>query len=286
MRALRAQRAAMPPSLAAIIARDVARALHHAHTRVSPTASRCDIVHRDVTPSNIMLLWTGGVKILDFGIAKAAALAAARGGRPPKPASCRGCRGSSPICRPSRCAAPSVDRRSDLFSLGVVLWEMVAGQRLFAGAERVRDDAQRADAADRAAVAAPRRHPGGAGRDRGARAGARARSAATRPPTQMADDLDGCCARCRRARPGDPAALAAAVRARSDAGEDATDATRPVRTPSSRPARPAADRRRRVADAARRAGRDAPIAPSRRCRRRGVAADADRELLAVVAAAS
>jgi serine/threonine protein kinase len=135
LRALRAQRAAMPASLAATITRDVARALNHAHTALLPDGEPCDIVHRDVTPSNIMLLWAGGVKILDFGIAKAAALArpeeaAARNvGKLPR------LQGKLAYLSPEQIRGAEVDRRSDLFSLGVVLWEMIAGQRLFAGSD-------------------------------------------------------------------------------------------------------------------------------------------------------
>ncbi len=135
LRALRAQRAAMPASLAATITRDVARALHHAHNALLPGGEPCDIVHRDVTPSNVMLLWTGGVKILDFGIAKAAALArpeeatARNAGKLPR------LQGKLAYLSPEQIRGADVDRRSDLFSLGIVLWEMVAGQRLFAGAD-------------------------------------------------------------------------------------------------------------------------------------------------------
>src|SRR3954469_1111615 len=75
MRAIRARNGAVPPSLAVFIAREIARALHHAHTLQLPDGASSGVVHRDVTPSNIMLLKAGGVKILDFGIAKAATLA-------------------------------------------------------------------------------------------------------------------------------------------------------------------------------------------------------------------
>jgi len=128
MRALRARREAMPPSLAAFVARQVARALDHAHTLVLPDGSPGGIIHRDVTPSNIMLLESGGVKILDFGIARAAARARAQGepGRAPRLA------GKLSYMSPELVRGQPIDHRTDLFSLGVVLWEMVAGERLFA----------------------------------------------------------------------------------------------------------------------------------------------------------
>jgi serine/threonine protein kinase len=129
MRVVRARGGAIPPSLAAYVAREAARALHHAHTLLMPDGTPAGVVHRDVTPSNIMLLKAGGVKILDFGIAKAAALArpAAAGGRPPRLA------GKLSYLSPELVRGAAVDHRSDIFSLGVVLWEMVAGERLFTG---------------------------------------------------------------------------------------------------------------------------------------------------------
>ena len=128
MRAARARRGALPPSLAVFVAREIARALHHAHTLVLPDGTPGGIVHRDVTPSNIMLLAAGGVKILDFGIAKAVARARPPqdAGQPPRLA------GKLAYLSPELVRGSAVDHRSDVFSLGVVLWEMVAGERLFA----------------------------------------------------------------------------------------------------------------------------------------------------------
>jgi serine/threonine-protein kinase len=128
MGALRARDRAMPPALAVFIAREAARALHHAHTLTLPDGTRGGIVHRDVTPSNIMLLKAGGVKILDFGLAKAEALARFEGGAGKKP----GLAGKLAYMSPELVRGTPIDHRSDIFSLGVVLWEMVAGQRLFA----------------------------------------------------------------------------------------------------------------------------------------------------------
>ena len=127
MRALRVRLAAAPPFVAAGIARNVALGLEHAHGATLPDGRPAEIVHRDVTPSNIMLLASGGVKILDFGIAK---VAAAR----PEPAAPRKRRikGKLAYLAPEQVRNGELDARSDVFSLGVVLWEMLAGQRLFA----------------------------------------------------------------------------------------------------------------------------------------------------------
>jgi serine/threonine protein kinase len=127
MRTLRAARAAISPFLAALVARDVARALHHAHTATLPGGAPGGIVHRDVTPSNVMLLWNGGVKILDFGIAKAASEARARDDQASK------VEGKLAYLSPEMVRGGQVDRRSDNFALGVVLWEMLVGSGLFTG---------------------------------------------------------------------------------------------------------------------------------------------------------
>jgi eukaryotic-like serine/threonine-protein kinase len=129
LRALRAKLAAVPPVIAAYVAHEVARGLEHAHVARLPDGRPAEIVHRDVTPSNIMLVRGGAVKVLDFGIAKAAA------SRPAAPAGERKSRvrGKLAYLSPEQVRNAELDGRSDVFSLGVVLWEMLVGQRLMAG---------------------------------------------------------------------------------------------------------------------------------------------------------
>jgi serine/threonine-protein kinase len=74
LRALRLRLGAVPPPVAARIAQQVALGLQHAHEARLPDGRPAEIVHRDVTPSNIMVLTDGPVKVLDFGVAKVAAL--------------------------------------------------------------------------------------------------------------------------------------------------------------------------------------------------------------------
>jgi serine/threonine protein kinase len=130
MRALRASKRAVPPSLAAFIAQQVALGLNYAHALRDSSGRPLGIVHRDVTPSNIMLLNAGAVKILDFGIAKVSSTA------PPPESQPNGrapLQGKLAYLSPEQARAEPLDGRSDIFALGVTLWEMLTGKRLFAG---------------------------------------------------------------------------------------------------------------------------------------------------------
>lgn len=101
----------------------VAAGLHHAHEQVGLDGDRLDIVHRDVSPSNILVTYTGAVKLVDFGIAKATvAQSNTRHGT---------LKGKIPYMSPEQCRGERLDRRSDIFSLGTVLWELSTGSRLF-----------------------------------------------------------------------------------------------------------------------------------------------------------
>ena len=112
------------PDMAAYVGREVARGLHYAHT-LTNAGKPLGIVHRDVSPSNVMLLRTGGVKLLDFGIARATMKLRANtpiGGL---------IKGKLSYLSPEQVRGQGVDGRSDVFSLGVVLWEVLTGVRLF-----------------------------------------------------------------------------------------------------------------------------------------------------------
>jgi serine/threonine protein kinase len=129
MRACKLRPAVVPPAVAAYVAAEVARGLDHAHDATLADGRPAEIVHRDVTPSNIMLLASGAVKVLDFGIAKVAATARSA----PAVAGKRRIKGKLAYLSPEQVRNTELDGRSDVFSLGVVLWEMLVGQRLFVG---------------------------------------------------------------------------------------------------------------------------------------------------------
>ncbi len=103
----------------------VGAGLHYAHERVGFDGRPLGIVHRDVSPTNVMITYEGCVKVADFGIAKVITRTdVTRAGTR---------KGKVPYMSPEQCRAEKIDRRSDVFSLGIVLWEAVTGQRLFEG---------------------------------------------------------------------------------------------------------------------------------------------------------
>jgi hypothetical protein len=99
--------------------------LHHAHTRADPQGRPLGIVHRDVSPSNVLLSFEGAVKVTDFGVAKA------RTGMISTVAGTL--RGKIPYMSPEQCEGEALDRRSDVYAIGVLLWELVTGKRLHRG---------------------------------------------------------------------------------------------------------------------------------------------------------
>ncbi len=112
----------IPTTLVAQIGAEVARGLHYAH-RLSVKGEWLALVHRDVTPHNVLLSYDGAVKLTDFGIAKAGSGLSAPGKL----------KGKFAYMSPEQARGEAVDARSDIFSLGIVLWELLTGGRLFDG---------------------------------------------------------------------------------------------------------------------------------------------------------
>ncbi len=111
------------------IASSVCEGLYYAHQKVDLYGNALNIVHRDVTPENIFVSFDGTVKVLDFGIAKAAnQIEQTRAGE---------IKGKLSYMSPEQCMGKTLDNRSDIFSLGVVLYEWLTGFKLFTGDSEV-----------------------------------------------------------------------------------------------------------------------------------------------------
>ncbi|HMG53168.1 MAG TPA: serine/threonine-protein kinase [Kofleriaceae bacterium] len=113
----------LPPDLAALIARDVLDALDYAHHALDSSGRPLGIIHRDISPGNVLLSWRGDVKLTDFGIARAAE-------RRHK-TEAGTLKGKYGYMSPEQVSGGEVDARSDLFSVGILLAEMVMARRLF-----------------------------------------------------------------------------------------------------------------------------------------------------------
>jgi eukaryotic-like serine/threonine-protein kinase len=111
-----------PPVLAAQICLEVARGLAYAH-RLTEHGQPLGLVHRDVTPHNVLISYEGAVKLTDFGIAKASNRASTAGML----------KGKFAYMAPEQARGEAVDARTDLFALGITLWELLTGDRLFDG---------------------------------------------------------------------------------------------------------------------------------------------------------
>ncbi len=118
-----AQQGALPLDVALGIASGLASALHHAHEQSDDKGRPLGIVHRDVSPSNVLVATNGAVKVIDFGIARAVGVSrTTRAGV---------VKGKAGYMSPEQCRDDALDRRTDVFGLGIVLYEMTTGYRLF-----------------------------------------------------------------------------------------------------------------------------------------------------------
>jgi serine/threonine protein kinase len=117
-------RAHVPIGHAIAIVSAAAAGLHYAHERRGPDMRSIGIVHRDVSPSNILVGYDGSIKVVDFGIAKASMRRETRSSS---------LKGKVSYMAPEQCKGAPLDRRSDVYSLGVVLYELCTTSRLFKG---------------------------------------------------------------------------------------------------------------------------------------------------------
>src|SRR3954465_16088230 len=112
----------IPLEIAARLAQQVAKGLHYAHDVRDGQGRLVGLVHRDVNPRNIFVTYHGGVKLLDFGMVR----------NPAGPQSVPGVfKGKYGYCAPEQLDGGRIDRRTDVFCLGIVLWECLTGARLF-----------------------------------------------------------------------------------------------------------------------------------------------------------
>lgn len=117
--------APVPIPFALLAVNEVAKGLNYAHTRRDDSDQLLGVIHRDVTPSNVLVSYEGEVKIADFGIAKAQSRASGTQAGMIK--------GKAAYLAPEQVMGRPIDARVDLFSLGAVLWEMLVGRKLFTG---------------------------------------------------------------------------------------------------------------------------------------------------------
>jgi serine/threonine protein kinase/tetratricopeptide (TPR) repeat protein len=115
----------LEPALAILVG--ACRGLHYAHEKRGPCGEALGLVHRDVSPSNVVVTFDGGVKVIDFGIAKATN----RDGETRSGV----LKGKPGYMSPEQCLGVPLDRRSDLFCVGIMLHELTTGHRLFVASD-------------------------------------------------------------------------------------------------------------------------------------------------------
>ena len=118
----RAAKGPVPIPIALRLLSDVAGALHHAHELADPNHGALGVVHQDVSPQNVLVSYDGTVKLVDFGVARLGTFEGSR---------TETLRGKPSYASPEQIAGKNIDRRTDVFALGVIAWELLTGERLF-----------------------------------------------------------------------------------------------------------------------------------------------------------
>src|SRR6185312_10004705 len=132
-----------PLDVCAFVGKEIASALDHAHRKKDHTGKPLGIVHRDVSPQNVLISFSGEVKLVDFGIAKATMKA--------RQTAVGVIKGKYYYMSPEQAWGDPIDARSDIFSAGIVLYEMMTGQMLY-----LEEDLHRLlDVVRKAAIAPP-----------------------------------------------------------------------------------------------------------------------------------
>jgi len=126
LREFASRRRRVEPQLAAWVAHEVLDALDYAHNLIGEEGARLNIVHRDISPSNVLMSVRGDIKLVDFGIARQQDPDRAHKSKSGT------LKGKYGYMSPEQVIEQSLDARSDLFSVGVVLAELLTGRRLFA----------------------------------------------------------------------------------------------------------------------------------------------------------
>lgn len=116
----------IPLPVAVKIVADACAGLHAAHELKSESGELIGLVHRDISPQNILITYSGMVKIVDFGVAKAA-------GRTAEETSAGQIKGKPPYMSPEQALGSPIDRRTDVFALGIILYQLTTGKHPFRG---------------------------------------------------------------------------------------------------------------------------------------------------------
>jgi serine/threonine-protein kinase len=137
----------LPFELAVHVVCEALKGLDYAHRRTGEDGQALGIVHRDVSPSNLLVSFEGEVKVCDFGIARANdALASTKKGAAEHELG-EALKGKAGYMSPEHAKGESIDARADVFAAGIVLWELAAGRRMYKSSEGLTllDLARRAD---------------------------------------------------------------------------------------------------------------------------------------------
>lgn len=126
MRRAAAKQGGIPRNIAVKIVADACAGLHAAHELKDENGALVGLVHRDISPQNILITYDGLVKIVDFGVAKAA-------GRSAADTNAGQIKGKPPYMSPEQALGEDIDRRTDLFALGIILYQLTTGKHPFRG---------------------------------------------------------------------------------------------------------------------------------------------------------